>query len=115
MRWFRWLVIALFVLLPLASGAAAPAKAMEDMSGGWRRTRDGWQRMESFRSAIPYRRPTLHPAVVGTLELLLTMTAMLALSPEQGAKPRTDSSAESSSRGIGFQGCLCAGKAKTES
>ena len=82
-RRFRWLIIAVFVLPWLASEAAAPAAvASEDMSGGWRRTREGWQRIELFRPAIQYRRPALHPAVVGSLEVLLTMTAMLALSSE---------------------------------
>ncbi len=77
---FRWLMIAVFVLLWFATEATAPAVATEDMSTGWRRTREGWQRIELLRPAIPYRRPELHPAVVGSLEVLLTMTAMLALS-----------------------------------
>jgi hypothetical protein len=86
-RRFRWLIIALFVLPWLASEAIAPALATQDMSGGWRRTREGWQRIELFRPAIEYRRPALHPTVVGSLEVLLTMTAMLALSRERRVKP----------------------------
>jgi hypothetical protein len=82
---FRRLIIASAVLSWLACEATAPATATEDMSGSWRRTREGWQRIEGFRPPIPYRRPALHPAVVGSLELLLTMTAMLALSRERGA------------------------------
>ena len=85
MRTFRRLIIASFILSWLASEATAPATATEDMSGNWRRTREGWQRIEGFRPPIPYRRPALHPAVVGSLELLLTMTAMLALSHERNA------------------------------
>jgi hypothetical protein len=83
---FRWLIIAVFVALWFASAATAPAIATEDTSGGWRRTREGWQRVEFFRPAMSYRQPSLHPAVFGVLELLLTMTAMLALSREQGAE-----------------------------
>ena len=84
-RRFRWLIIALFVLPWLASEAIAPLAATEDMSGSWRRTRQGWQRVECFQPPIPYRRPALHPGVVGALEVLLTMTAMLALSAERAA------------------------------
>jgi predicted metal-dependent hydrolase len=86
LRKFRWLIIVLFVLPWLASDAIAPALASEDVSGGWRRTRQGWQRVELVRPAIQYRRPALHPAVVGSLEVLLTMTAMLALSNERRAE-----------------------------
>jgi len=90
-RSIRWLIIVLCVLPWLASGTVtgAPrtvgrAVAIEDMSGGWRRTREGWERIELFRPVIQYRRPALHPAVVGSLEILLTMTAMLALSRQWG-------------------------------
>ncbi|MEI8373500.1 MAG: hypothetical protein WCJ35_11790 [Planctomycetota bacterium] len=86
----RWLIIVVFILPWLASEAAGPAAATEDISGSWRRTREGWQRLELLRPAIQYPRPTLHPAVVGSLELLLTMTAMLALSKECVAE-RTES------------------------
>lgn len=85
MRGFRWLIIAVFLLPWLASetggvpGTPGRAVGGEDMSGPWRRTREGWQRIELLRPAIPYRRPVLHPVIVGSLEALLTMTAMLAL------------------------------------
>jgi hypothetical protein len=82
----RCLIIALFVMLWFTSLAAAPAMATEDASGGWRRTANGWQRIEVLGPGIPYRRPALHPAVVGLLEILLTMTAMLALSEEFGVE-----------------------------
>jgi len=89
MRRFRWLIFALFALPWLASEAAAPVMATEDIAAGWRRTRDGWQRVETFCPPIPYRRPALHPVVVGALEILLTMTAMLALSNEESVKRRS--------------------------
>ncbi|MGO9110638.1 MAG: hypothetical protein ACLP9L_15560 [Thermoguttaceae bacterium] len=85
-RRFCWLIIAVFVLPWLASNAAAPAVATEDMSGGWRRTNEGWRRIELFRQPVQYRRPALHPVVVGSLEVLLTMTAMLALSNDWGTR-----------------------------
>ncbi len=80
MRTFRWLILAVLLLLWLVAEATSPANAIEDMSGKWRRTGDGWQRVEFFRPPVQYRRPALHPAVVGSLEALLAMTAMLALS-----------------------------------
>jgi hypothetical protein len=79
-RTFRWLIIALFLLPWLAGNAIAPSDAAEDMSGGWRRTSQGWQRVELVCPPMQYRRPALHPALVGSLEVLLTMTAMLSLS-----------------------------------
>ena len=87
MRRFRWIIIALLVLPWLASEAVASAAAVEDASSGWRRTRVGWQRVECLRPQIPYRRPGLHPAVVGSLEVLLTTTAMLALSGGRSTTP----------------------------
>ncbi len=80
MRTFRWLIIALFLVPWLAGNAIAPSDAAEDMSGGWRRTNHGWQRVEVVCPPMQYRRPALHPALVGSLEVLLTMTAMLSLS-----------------------------------
>jgi len=85
MHRFRWLIIALLVLPWFTS--EAPAALAEDASGGWRRTREGWQRVECLRPPIPYRRPGLHPAVVGSLEVLLTTTAMLALSGGRSTTP----------------------------
>ncbi len=87
MRRFRWLVIAVLVLPWIAGEATAPAVAVEDMSRSWRRTNEGWQRTELFRPPVQYRRPALHPVVVGSLEALLTMTAMLALSKGVSEKP----------------------------
>jgi hypothetical protein len=58
---------------PLAAGLAAPLDS-------WRQTRQGWQRCQDFLGPpIEYRCPALHPAVVGILEVLLSVTAMLAL------------------------------------
>ena len=86
MHRYRWPIVAVFVLSWLANATPAPAVATEDVSGGWRRTREGWQRVELVCPAIQYSRPALHPGVVGLLEVLLTMTAMLALSDQWGMK-----------------------------
>ncbi len=100
-RRFRWLIIVVFFFPWLDNevtgvrGTAGRAVAVQDVSGGWRRTREGWQRIELLRPAIPYRRPALHPAVVGSLEVLLTMTAMLALSANN-VVPQRDTSGQPS-------------------
>jgi hypothetical protein len=84
MRRYLWLMIALIVFPGPPGEAIAPALA----DGPWRRTQEGWQRVDTFVTPVQYRRPALHPAVVGSLEVLLTMTAMLALSNPAGRKPR---------------------------
>lgn len=107
-RRFRWLIIVVFFFPWLDNevtgvrGTAGRAVAVQDVSGGWRRTREGWQRIELLRPAIPYRRPALHPAVVGSLEVLLTMTAMLALSANNVVpqRKRRDNRRQSRSRNV---------------
>jgi hypothetical protein len=76
----RGLLIGGIVLLWFASQATAPAMAADGLSGAWRRTNTGWERVELLQSQPDYRRPALHPAVVGSLETLLTVTALVAFS-----------------------------------
>lgn len=66
-----WLIVE----LPLA-----PSPDSLDSDDGWRRTRHGWQRMDQWPSAYRSQRPLLHPMVVGLLECLLTLSALLAFS-----------------------------------
>ena len=99
MRWCGW-----FLLILVAVGWAAsevelpekPASSARELDC-WRRTRDGWERVTWLRPQIPPRRPALHPSVVGLLELLLSVTALVAfparLRPNlaREAGPRGDS------------------------
>ncbi len=79
----RFLAVGFFLLAWLVA-AASPSTAGEARIDTWRQTRQGWQRSEDFLGPpIEYRRPALHPALVGSLEVLLTMSAMLALSNER--------------------------------
>ena len=81
----RFLAIG-FWLLAWFAAAASPSTADDDRADTWRQTRQGWQHSEDFLGPpIEYRRPALHPAVVGSLEVLLTMSAMLALSNDRRA------------------------------
>lgn len=59
---------------------ARPEDAAPDPKTAWRRTRDGWERPTWWRPAGPSRRPGLHPIVVGLLELLLALGALIGFS-----------------------------------
>jgi hypothetical protein len=87
-RRFCRLIVIVFALPLLASGSLAPAFTNRDLCGDWRRTNVGWQPVEILRPEIQYPRPALHPGVVASLEVLLTMTAMLALSKENPSQRR---------------------------
>jgi hypothetical protein len=81
----RFLAVGLFLLAWFAA-AASPSRADDDRADTWRQTRQGWQHREDFlEPPVEYRRPALHPALVGSLEVLLTMSAMLALSNDRRA------------------------------
>ncbi len=82
----RFLAVG-FLLLAWFAAAASPTIADDDRADTWRQTRQGWQHSEDFLGLpVEYRRPVLHPAVVGSLEVLLTMSAMLALSNDRRAR-----------------------------
>ena len=57
-----------------------PASSSSDATHGWRRTNHGWQRLESLHRPASSEPPSLHPAIVGGLEILLTLTALVAFS-----------------------------------
>ena len=79
--------LAVGILLMVWFAAAASPTIADDRADTWRQTRQGWQHSEDFLGPpVEYRRPALHPAVVGSLEVLLTMSAMLALSNDRRAK-----------------------------
>jgi hypothetical protein len=81
----RALAVASFLLVWLAAGGDSCARDAERFDS-WRQTRLGWQRCEEFLGPpIEYRRPALHPAVVGMLQILLSATAMLALGDSRRA------------------------------
>jgi hypothetical protein len=55
--------------------------------GCWRRTQDGWEQATWLSPEIPSRRPALHPGVVGTLELLVAVYALVAAPAQAGCLP----------------------------
>ena len=79
----RFLAAGLLLITCIAS-AQSPSMAASERSDTWRQTSEGWQRSDDFLSPpIVYRRPALHPAVVGSFEVLLTVWAMLTLSNDR--------------------------------
>jgi hypothetical protein len=64
----------------LPEAASSPSYARSDglTPWDWRRTRDGWQRAEWLMPSPAQQKPPLHPSVVATLELLLSIGALAA-------------------------------------
>jgi len=87
-RWIGWLLLLLaaigLVAAAIASGETPPTGG-DDVA--WRRTVDGWQRAGWLAAEIPLWRPALHPWVVGTLELLLSVAALAAF-PQRAVEKR---------------------------
>ena len=54
-------------------------RSVVDDSDDWRRTVDGWQRASEWNLVVKHEAPALHPAVVGSFQLLLVLTVALAL------------------------------------
>jgi hypothetical protein len=80
MRLMGWLLLALVTCAWLASELPVERAAMTDDSLAWRRTAQGWERLQVRPSEPTSDRPTLHPAIVGLLEILVPLGAMLAFS-----------------------------------
>ena len=81
MRWIGWLLLLLVAVGWLA--AEVPLSGTPPATGlqtDWRRTRDGWQRMNWLSEEVPLRRPALHPGLVALFVLLLSVTALVAFS-----------------------------------
>ncbi len=71
-------------LLDNSTGAAYIAKesqpANESFKAGWRYTKNGWQNRMEWQDPAPVRTPALHPAVVGSLQLLISLAALIGFS-----------------------------------
>ena len=85
----RLIAVILLILLGLCWLAVAmpvtgtgPDRADRIKDDGWRRTTDGWERRSSWKPPYRASSPGLHPAVVGLLELQLSLAALIAFSPK---------------------------------
>jgi hypothetical protein len=74
-----WILLVLVVLGWVASELPSQPPATATPATVWRRTRDGWEHQDRVLTR-PTHHPPLHPVVIATLEILLTATAMLAVS-----------------------------------
>jgi len=75
-------------------------RSMVDGSDDWRRTVDGWQRSSDWDPAVKREAPALHPAVVGSFQLLLVLTVALTLdlvaTPKKPVETATNDKSKSS-------------------
>jgi len=86
-RRVAWLVLVLAGLGCLAAKVPLSPPADDQHWSAWRRTADGWERPNwVIGTAAVAQTTTLHPAVVGLLQVLVAVTALVALSPAD--KPR---------------------------
>ncbi|NQU19661.1 MAG: hypothetical protein HQ567_00150 [Candidatus Nealsonbacteria bacterium] len=88
MRLIAGLLLILLVLgwlavtLPVAK--TEPDCAEGPIDDGWRQTTDGWQHRDGWAPHHRASLPGLHPAVVGLLELQLSLAALVGLSRKPG-------------------------------
>jgi len=79
----RWLV-GFFLLLVAVGWLACEIRLPETTAAtgasldSWRRTRDGWEHASWLTAQTRSPAPALHPAVVGLLELFLSLAALVA-------------------------------------
>ena len=59
--------------------------AQPAVENDWRQTRDGWQHTADWHRREAYTPPPVHPLVVGGFQLLVSVTALLAL-PARAAR-----------------------------
>ncbi|MEA1952169.1 MAG: hypothetical protein U9N87_12355 [Planctomycetota bacterium] len=59
--------------------------ANESFKSGWRYTKNGWQNLSDWKKPAAVNKPALHPAVVGSLQLLVCMAVLVAFSPRKAA------------------------------
>ena len=64
--WFIW-------VHRLPGGAAEPT-----IETPWRRARNGWERAYWLHPSTPISEPGIHPAVVGAMQLLVSVLALTA-------------------------------------
>ena len=52
----------------------------DSFKSGWRHTKNGWQNLLDWKNPAPVSKPDLHPAVLGSIQLLVSLTALIAFS-----------------------------------
>lgn len=99
MRAIGWIMVLLLTIAWLACEVQPPQAMHVDSEASWRRTCNGWERARWLTAQRTATQPTLHPVVIGLLQLLLAVTALVAFSrtpavqpakPPRGARERGD-------------------------
>jgi hypothetical protein len=85
LRWIGWLSLLLFALGWLAAELPLEKARPGETLSAWRRTVDGWERPRWLVPPEAADRPTLHPVIVGLLQVLLASAALIAFSPGEKA------------------------------
>ncbi len=52
----------------------------ESFKTGWRYTKNGWQNLQDWEKPASVTKPALHPVVVSSLQLLVSLVALIASS-----------------------------------
>ena len=88
MRPILWMVAILLTVVFLASEIRLPqADEPATIETHWRRTETGWTPAAWLAPAERVEQPALHPCVVGSLELLLSALALVAIPVHSKAFP----------------------------
>jgi hypothetical protein len=74
-----WILLVLVTLGWVACEWPSQPPDAAEPATVWRHTRNGWEHRDRVLVRAVYR-PALHPVVIASLEVLLTATAMLAVS-----------------------------------
>lgn len=85
----RWIVVLVLLLTGIgwlmAEVRIGEPSLTQLTSSDWRKTRDGWERPTWLAPPIEGK-PAIHPAVVGIIQLLVSMLALVAFSGESSAR-----------------------------
>ncbi len=81
MRWIGWILAALLMVGWVAAELPPVVSPAESMNPDvWRRTRDGWEQAEWLRPTPATAPLWLHPAVLATFQIVVSLAGFQALS-----------------------------------
>ena len=70
--------------------AESPDNASEDLSGGWRRTANGWEHVSTWPVDYSFKRPAFHPLIFVALQILVILFVVVAFTPDLVARGRNE-------------------------
>ncbi|MBN2294184.1 MAG: hypothetical protein JXM70_17285 [Pirellulales bacterium] len=66
------------------NGSEQSQPTIGSFESGWRYTKSGWQKLSDWERPAPVSKPALHPVVVGSMQLLVSLAALIAFSARRG-------------------------------